>query len=128
MLKLTKQFLLLCLIVLQFVAPFIHAHAFEHNSFTEHVLHLHATEMTNNDYENEINQTQLHNHEIIGAITSVANGIKTSITDGIVVIAVFFSLALLIFNVSARFVCQSIQFLHTQRYFYSLHSPRAPPR
>jgi hypothetical protein len=129
MLKLTKYFLVLCLITLQLVAPFIHAHAFGHDSFKTHAFHVHATELA--DAKNEIHQAQLYDHVIIGAITMVASGIKTSaaddIADDIVAMAVFFILALLVFNISARLVWQAIHALRSQRYFYALQNPRAPP-
>ena len=128
-----KKYLLLGLIFLQFIAPFVHAHEFGHDSFKEHTLHLHTDEMSNlKSANNALNQTQVGENQLIGAVTTVASGIKTSladdIVDGIAAMAIFFSLALLIFGVSTRFIWQPIQALPTQRYFYALQNPRAPPR
>ena len=118
---------------LQFIAPFIHAHEFGHDSFKEHTFHLHTDEISHlNSANNALNQTQVGENQLIGAVTTVASGIKTSldddIVDGIAAMAIFFSLALLIFGVSTRFIWQPIQALPTLRYFYALQNPRAPPR
>jgi hypothetical protein len=131
--KFIKQFLVLCLIVLQFVAPFIHAHAFGHDSFKAQVFHVHADEMGNLDTDNgSFSQAQLHNHEVSGAITTVASGIKTSaaddIADGIALLAILFTCALMIFNVPSKFSLTPRLFLPTQQLSYALQNPRAPPR
>lgn len=140
-----KKYLLLSLIFLQFIAPFIHAHAFGYDSSKEHTFHLHADKVaseSNSHITNQIsnqsstnsslNQAQIGDNQIISAITTVANGIKTSvaedITDGIAVIAILFTFVLLVFSASARLVWQPIQAIPTQRYFYVLQNPRAPPR
>ena len=130
---------------MQFIAPFIHAHAFGNDSSKEHTFHLHAdkvssesnshitNQITNHSSTNStLNQAQIGDNQIISAITTVANGIKTSvaddIADGIAVMAVLFTFVLLVFNASARLVWQPIQAIPTQRYFYALQNPRAPPR
>lgn len=143
-----KKYLLLSLIFLQFIAPFIHAHAFGYDSSKEHTFHLHAdkvasesssesssitSQITNQSSTNSsLNLAQIGDNQIISAITTVANGIKTSvaddIADGIAVIAILFTFVFLVFNASARHVWQPIQALTPQRYFYVLQNPRAPPR
>ena len=133
MLKQAKRCLMLCLIALQFVAPFIHAHAFGHDSFSEHAFHLHADELINPNLLNvSLDQAQLGHNEIAGAITTVASGIKNAvaddIADGIAFIAIFFTLLLLSFNRSESFVWQPIQALLTHLNFYSPQRSRAPPR
>ena len=130
--KNVKIYLILSLICLQIVAPFIHAHAFGLDSLKAHFLHVHTVE---NDNANSTNGALTHAHigenEIIGAITTVASGIKTSladtIADGIAALAIFFTLALLIFDVSARFFSNSGLVLFPQRYAYFRQIPRAPP-
>ena len=128
-----KKYLLLCLVFLQFIAPFIHAHEFGHDSFKEHTFHLHTDGISNlNGANNALNQAHVGENQIIGAVTTVASGIKTSvaddIADSIAVMAILFTLVLLVFGISARFIWQPIQALPTQRYFYALQNPRAPPR
>ena len=130
--KNVKIYLILSLICLQIVAPFIHAHAFGLDSLKAHFLHVHTLE---NDNANSTNGALTHAHigenEIIGAITTVASGIKTSladtIADGIAAFAIFFTLALLIFDVSARYFSKSGLVLFPQRYAYFRQNPRAPP-
>ncbi len=133
MLKQTKNFLMLCLIALQFVAPFIHAHAFGHDSFKAQVFHMHAEEIGQAiSVNSSLNQPHIGENEVIGAVTTVASGIKASladdIADGLAVMAIFFIFALLIFNAPTRFLANTAQALSLQRNFYSLQSPRAPPR
>lgn len=134
---------------MQFIAPFIHAHAFGYDSANEHTFHVHADKVaseSNSHITNQItshitnqssinsslNQAQIGDNQIISAITKVANGIKTSvaddIADGIAVIAILFTFVLLFFSASARLIWQPIQALTPQRYFYVLQNPRAPPR
>ncbi len=130
--KNAKIYLVLCLICLQIVVPFIHAHAFGQDSFKEHTLHLHTNEVGNIDsLNNRLSQTDMSENEIVGAVTTVASGIKTSladdIADGIAVVAIFFTLILLIFSATARFVSNPIQALHTKQYLHSVQNPRAPP-
>ncbi len=124
-----KKYLLLCLIVLQFIAPLIHAHAFGHDSFKEHNFHLHSDEIGNISNANSgLNQTYVTENEQVGAVTTVANGIRTSLADDIAVIAVFFTLAFLIVSIASRFASCFTQFLRTQQNLYSHQNPRAPPR
>jgi hypothetical protein len=133
MLKQAKQFLMLCLIVLQFVAPFIHAHAFGHDSFKAQVFHVHADEIGYASGNTKtFSQADISDNQIIGAITTVANGIKTSasddIVDGIAFMAIFFTLALLSFSACFRFIANANQAFPLRRNLYSLQNPRAPPR
>ena len=130
--KNVKIYLILSLICLQIVAPFIHAHAFGLDSLKAHFLHVHTAENDNaNSTNGALNHAHIGENEIIGAITTVASGIKTSladtIADGIAAFAIFFTLALLIFDVSARFFSNSGLVLFPQRYAYFRQNPRAPP-
>ncbi len=130
--KNVKIYLILSLICLQIVAPFIHAHAFGLDSLKAHFLHVHTVENDNaNSTNGALTQAHIAENEIIGAITTVASGIKTSladtIADNIAAFAVFFTLALLIFNVPVRIYANSGLVLYPQRYAYFRQNPRAPP-
>ena len=124
-----KIYLILSLICLQVIAPFIHAHAFGLDSLKAHLFHVHTAE--NGSANGTLTQAHIGENEIIGAITTVASGIKTSladtIADSIAALAIFFSLALLIFDVPARIFANSGLVLYPQRYAYSQQNPRAPP-
>jgi hypothetical protein len=131
--KFTKQFLMLCLIVLQFAAPFIHAHAFGHDSFKAQIFHLHTDEISNFNTDNgSFSQAQLYDHEVVGAITTVSSGIKTSmaddIADGIAVLAILFTFAPMVFNVPGKFSWPTRLFLPAKQLSYAHQNPRAPPR
>ena len=127
-----KIYLTLSLICLQILSPFIHAHAFGLDSIKARFFHVHNVENGNvNSPTSAISQAHIGENEIIGAITTVASGIKTTladtIADGIAAVAIFFTLALLIFDVPARFFANSGLVLYPQRYAYSQQNPRAPP-
>ena len=134
MLKQAKQLLMVCLMALQFVAPFIHAHAFGHDSFKEHAFHMHTAETVHasNNVNHAFNQAHISEYEITGAITTVSSGIKNTgsddITDGLVAFALFFTLAILLFatiNYRNRRFSKS---LYVKQNYYFLQNPRAPPR
>ena len=131
--KILKNYLLLCLICLQIVAPFIHAHAFGRDSYKEHIFHLHADETGNvNSANNALSQTHVGENQMIGAITTVASGIKTSLADyfadDIALMAILFSFVLLLLNFKSRLLPLRFQTANYQRIAYSLHPSRAPPR
>ncbi|MBC7755172.1 MAG: hypothetical protein H7Z20_00730 [Bdellovibrio sp.] len=133
MLETVKKYLLYCLICLQIVVPFIHAHEFGHDSYKEHIFHFHTDEISNvNNANTALGQAHVSENQIIGAITTVASGIKTSLADhfadDIALIAILFSFVLLIFNLKSRFVPSRFQTANYQRIAYSLHHSRAPPR
>jgi hypothetical protein len=133
MLKQVKQFLILCLLVLQFAAPFIHAHAFGHDSFKAQVFHVHADEIGYASGDTKtFSQADISDNQIIGAITTVSNGIKTSASDdiveGVAFLAIFFTLALSSFNACSKFIANANQAFPLQHNLYSLYNPRAPPR
>lgn len=133
MLKCIRQFLLFCLISLQFIAPFIHAHAFGHESFNEHTFHVHADEIPTVVYNQEaIQATHINQQHLVGTIFTVASGIKQAfaddVSDDIALMAIVFSLVLLIFNVPSKFASRYNQLTKYQRIVYSQQNPRAPPR
>jgi hypothetical protein len=129
MLKHAKQFLVLCLIALQMAEPFIHAHAFELDSFKVHILHIHAGEISTastgaGDSAQQAHLAQQH----ADTIFTVANGIKNTSAEDLAWFAIFFTFCLLIFNFSSRFIQQHVQALRYRHPHYSLQNPRAPPR
>ncbi len=130
--KNVKNYLVLCLICLQVVAPFIHAHAFGHDSFKKHEFHLHLEALDNVSSANDtVSQVHIAKSAIDGAIFTVASGIKTAVSDEesdtIAVVAAFFIFILLRFAIVTRFIKPINQVLNPQRYVYYPQSPRAPP-
>ena len=127
MLKPTKYFLMLCLIILQFIAPFIHAHAFGLDGFKEHTIHVHSSE--NKAFASKANITD---QQVIGAVVSVASGIKTSVADDIAdslaIMAVLFTFVLLLINGLRYSKSLYFQSENYQHHLYVLQNPRAPPR
>jgi hypothetical protein len=133
MMSAAKKYFFLFLMCLQFVVPFIHAHAFGHDGSKAQIFHVHTDETGIANAENSsFSQAQLHNHEIIGAITTVSSGISTSdsddIADDIAIIATLFVFGLMIFNITTKFARPLSLFLPSQNLSYSLQNPRAPPR
>ena len=130
-----KKYLVFCLVCLQMVAPFIHAHAFGLDSFKQHMFHFHTDEVSNiniNSADTAISQTHVGENQIIGAIITVANGIKTALADDfaddVALMAVLFSFVLLLFNFNNLFLRTYSQTTHYRRIAYSLYPSRAPPR
>ena len=135
MCKNVKKYLVLCLICLQMVAPFIHAHAFGLDSFKQHIFHFHTDEVSNiniNSADTALSQTHIGENQLIGAITTVASGIKTSLADDfadvIALMAVLFSFVLLLINFKNLFLPTYSQTTNYRRNAYSLYTSRAPPR
>jgi uncharacterized membrane protein YcgQ (UPF0703/DUF1980 family) len=132
MIKIVKKYLLYCLVCLQIIVPFIHAHEFGRDSYKEHIFHFHADEIgTANSTNNTIGQTQVGENQIVGAITTVASGIKTALAgdfaDAIALMVVLFSFVLLPFNFKCRLLPLRFQAANYQRIAYSLYPSRAPP-
>jgi hypothetical protein len=132
MLKSTKDFLTLCLIILQFIAPFIHAHAFGLDGFKEHTFHVHSSELgASGENEDFAGKTYLAKQQVIGAVVSVASGIKTSmaddIADSLAMMAILFAFVLLVFNGLHYLRPPYFQSEKYQQYLYVLQNPRAPP-
>ena len=133
MCKNVKKYLVLCLICLQMVAPFIHAHAFGLDSFKQHIFHFHTDEISNvNSADTALSQTHIGENTIIGAIITVSNGIKTALADDfadvIALMAVLFSFVLLLINFKNLFLPTYSQTTNYRRNAYSLYTSRAPPR
>ena len=122
---------MLCLVMLQFFAPFIHAHAYGLDDSKEHGIHIHSSEVSTPSNNQVVINTQLSDQPSIGAIVTVANGIKVSkaddIADNLAMLAVLFTIILIVFNKSSPLkpsFLQAPKYHHTP---YSLQSPRAPP-
>jgi hypothetical protein len=131
MFKLSKNFLMLCLVMLQFFAPFIHAHAYGLDDSKEHGIHIHSSEVSAPVNDPAVDNTQISDQPIVGAIVTVASGIKVSkaddIADNLAMLAVLFTIISIIFNESSPLrpsFFQAPKYRHTP---YSLQSPRAPP-
>ncbi len=130
-----KKYLVFCLVCLQMVAPFIHAHAFGLDSFKQHIFHFHTDEVSNiniNSADTALSQTHIGENTIIGAIITVSNGIKTSLADDfadvIALMAALFSFVLLLINFKNLFLPTYSQTTNYRRNAYSLYTSRAPPR
>ncbi|MDI1300182.1 hypothetical protein [Methylotenera sp.] len=117
--------------MLQFFAPFIHAHAYGLDDSKVHGFHIHSNEVSPTSNNQVIANTQLSDQPSIGAIVTVANGIKVSkaddIDDNLAMLAVLFTIISIVFNKASPL---KPSFLQTSKYRhtpYSLQSPRAPP-
>lgn len=131
MFKLSKNFLMLCLVMLQFLAPFIHAHAYGFDDSKVHGFHIHSSEINASSNNQGIANTQLSDQPTVGSIVTIGSGIKVSkaddIADNIAMLAAFFTIVLVIFNLAIRL---KLSFLRVSKYLhtpYSLQNPRAPP-
>ena len=131
MLKLSKNSLMMCLVMLQFIAPFIHAHAYGLDDSKVHGFHIHSDEVSTSSNNQDVANTQITDQSIVGAIITVANGIKISkaddIADNLAMLAVLFSIVLIVFSKSTSL---KLSFLQVAKYChtpYSLQNPRAPP-
>jgi hypothetical protein len=131
MFKLSKNFLMLCLVMLQFFAPFIHAHAYGLDDSKEHGIHIHSSEVSAPVNDPAVDNTQISDQPTVGAIATVASGIKVSkadeIADNLAMLAVLFTIISTIFYKSSPLrpsFFQAPKYRHTP---YSLQSPRAPP-
>ncbi len=130
--KNVKNYLVLCLICLQVIAPFIHAHAFGIDSFKQHIFHLHTNETSNvGNAIHELDQAHIAQSQTDGAIFTVASGIKTAVSDeeidSIAVVAALFIFVLLRFAIITRYIKPINQVLNSQPHNYYPQSPRAPP-
>jgi len=131
MFKLSKNFLMLCLVMLQFLAPFIHAHAYGLDDSKEHGFHIHSSEINASSNNQDIANTQISDQPTAGTIITVASGIKVSkaddIADSIAMLAVLFTIVLIVFSKSSPLRPRFLQVLKYRHTPYSLQSPRAPP-
>lgn len=132
-----KKYLLLCLICLQLVAPFIHAHAFGLESMHAHAAHVHATDdmFHNHRFSSDLNlhivalnqQDTLETPQAIGAVFKVANGVKRNADFDIVPIILASFLVLSLFTLINKYPARPLNVSLHPQHFYSPHAPRAPP-
>jgi hypothetical protein len=131
MLKFSKNSLMLCLVMLQFLAPFIHAHAHGLDDSKEHSFHLLTNEVNVSSTNQNIANTQISDQPTADTIVTVASGIKVSkaddIADNIAMLAVLFTIVLIVFSKSSSLRPRFHQVKKYHHTPYSLQSPRAPP-
>jgi hypothetical protein len=128
-----RIYLIICLVFLQTIIPFIHAHAFGLDSYKQHTIHVHdeniASSINNKKFAQFAND---NNQQIEGAAITVASGFKQdfsdNITDELSMFAILFTFVLLLFNAPTQLIRLGFQFPHYRRIAYSLQNPRAPPR
>jgi hypothetical protein len=140
MLKSIKIYLALCLIGLQLIAPFIHAHAFGLDSFNERSAHIHANLTPQFDVQNVQSATSYQDVQVVNAadsqisyVITVATGVNSP-TDADVVLNILFGIALfvaftlLLKHLSQAFIFSPVPPLFHKRLVCSNQNPRAPPR
>ncbi len=140
MLKSIKIYLALCLIGLQLIAPFIHAHAFGLDSFNERSVHIHADLTPQIDVQNVQSATSNQNAQLanaadsqIGYVITVATGVNSP-TDANVVLNLLFGVALFVaFTLLLKSLSQIVIFSPAPTLFHKRlvcfsQNPRAPPR
>ena len=117
--------------MLQFFAPFIHAHAYGLDDSKEHGIHIHSSEVSVQANDPAVDNTRISDQPTVGAIVTVASGIKISkaddIADNLAMLAVLFTIISIVFSKSnplSPSFFQAHKYRHTP---YSLQSPRAPP-
>jgi len=62
---------MLCLVMLQFLAPFIHAHAYGLDDSKEHGFHIHSSEINASSNNQDIANTQISDQPTAGTIITV---------------------------------------------------------
>ena len=133
MLKPTKTFLMLFLIVLQFIAPFLHAHAFGLDDNKQSGFHIHSDEISALNFNNiSANKSYIDTQQIVGAVVTVASGNKLSDADDLdnhlAMVAILFAFVIFIFGGLRRYMPRHFQVANQLQPYYSLQNPRAPPR
>ncbi|HOY70983.1 MAG TPA: hypothetical protein PL131_09450 [Methylotenera sp.] len=131
MLNSLKIYLAFCLIGLQLIGPFIHAHAFGLDSLNERAVHIHSHIATAQSTSNMLMDTSTE--QAIGYVVTVANGIVPQNMDDLMLspilgIAIFFSFALLLMSQQTHISYPPLKPLFRKRLSYNHPSPRAPPR
>ena len=122
---------------LQFIAPFIHAHAFGFESIQAHAAHTYITEdmfhnhALSSDFDlhvAELNQQDTVETPLaIGSVFKVANGVKRHADLDIVATLLTCILVICVFATIIKYLIHPFNAsLYPQR-FYSPHAARAPP-
>ena len=128
-----KKYLLLCLIFLQIVAPFIHAHAFGLDGSKQPSLHIHSSEVSAINFnKNSASKSYIGTQQAVGAVFTVSSGNKVSDTDDLenyqAMVAILFALGCLIFGGLTHFIPRHFLVSYQLQPHYLLQNPRAPPR
>ena len=129
MLNSLKIYLALCLIGLQLIGPFIHAHAFGLDTLNERAVHIHTHITTPQSASNMLMDASPEQNA--GYVVTVASGIAPQhdeLLNPLLSIAVLFSFALLMVPQFTRISYPLIKPQFRKRLSYHLSSPRAPPR
>ena len=122
---------------LQFIAPFIHAHAFGFESIQAHAAHTHIAQdiyhnhALSSDFDlhvAELNQQDTVETPLaIGSVVKVANGVKRQADVDIVATLLTCILVICVFATISKYLIHPFNAaLYPQR-FYSPHAARAPP-
>lgn len=131
MLNSLKMAFSLCLIGLQLIAPFIHAHAFGLDTLNERAVHIHTNISTPQSASSILMDSSAE--QSAGYVVSVASGIVPQnagdlLLSPLLSIAVLLSFAVLLVPQVTRISFTPIKPLFRKRLIYNLSSPRAPPR
>jgi hypothetical protein len=137
----------LCLIGLQLIAPFIHAHAFGLDTFNERTLHIHADIAPLADIQvASLHKGDLHtaanSHAIVydnlsdqqsGYIITVASGVNSPVDanamlNPLIGIALLMIFALMLMQLAPSLIFSTTPSLALRQLSYPTQNPRAPPR
>lgn len=124
-----KIYLAWCLIALQLVAPFIHAHAFGLDALSERAVHIHVDVMGAQTSQNLQSDTTFEQQT--GYAVTVANGIVPQdetelLLSTVIGLAVLLSFSLLL-KKNTRVIFEPLSPLFLMRLSYHTPNLRAPP-
>ena len=133
MLKPTNTLLMLFLIVLQFIAPFLHAHALGLDDHEQPGFHVHNDEMSALNFNSlSANKLYMDTQQIVGAVFTVASGNKLSDADDLdnhlALVAILFAFVIFTFGGYVHYMLCRFKVANQLQPYYSLQNPRAPPR
>lgn len=136
-----KFYIALCLIGLQLIAPFIHAHGFGLDTFNERSLHVHgesqplaAVQM--HDLKSLYPETNTVSFKAIeqhsGYIVTVASGMNSSadadeMLSQLLGLALLMVFALMLMQLPVSFIFSAIPSIVVKQLSYPSQNPRAPP-
>jgi hypothetical protein len=135
----------LCLIGLQLIAPFIHAHAFGLDTFNERTLHIHAdiaplADLQTAGEQNMQPETNSHLMQLdqmgeqhTGYVITVASGVNSpadanAMLSPLIGIALLMVFALMLMQLPPSLIFSTTPSLALKQLSYPSQNPRAPPR
>jgi len=150
MLNSVKLYIVLCLIGLQLIAPFIHAHAFGLDTFNERSLHIHADteplpsllmddmhhidgqQIVSDDTNRYIMDVDDSIDQHSGYIITVASGVNSptdadAILNSVLYIALLLVFALILLQLPPSLIFSTTPSLVLKQLSYPTQNPRAPP-